>query len=82
MAEQPIRFDGAAYERLMDVWSQAVGTAFSIGFYPVRGQSSVVVGRGNGAFTEQFVQRSKPSEVSGVDPSESQLAFSRWSVQR
>jgi ubiquinone/menaquinone biosynthesis C-methylase UbiE len=78
MAEQqPIHFDGLAYERLMGVWSQAVGTIFLDWLSPAPGQRWIDVGCGNGAFTEQVVQRCQPQEIYGIDPSEGQLAYAR-----
>jgi trans-aconitate methyltransferase len=56
MAE--IRFDdGAAYERMMGVWSRMVGEIFLDWVAPKPGLSWVDVGCGNGAFTELIVQR-------------------------
>jgi ubiquinone/menaquinone biosynthesis C-methylase UbiE len=77
MAEQPIRFDGAAYERLMGVWSQAVGTIFLDSLAPTPGQRWIDVGCGNGAFTEQIIQRCEPKAIYGIDPSDGQLAYAR-----
>jgi ubiquinone/menaquinone biosynthesis C-methylase UbiE len=77
MAE-PLRFDdGAAYERMMGVWSRIVGETFLTWLAPKPGLSWVDVGCGNGAFTEEIVQRCAPKDVRGVDPSEGQLAFAR-----
>jgi ubiquinone/menaquinone biosynthesis C-methylase UbiE len=76
MAE--LRFDdGAAYERMMGVWSRMVGVTFLDWLAPKPGLSWVDVGCGNGAFTEEILQRCDPKEVRGVDPSEGQLAFAR-----
>jgi ubiquinone/menaquinone biosynthesis C-methylase UbiE len=77
MAE-PLRFDdGAAYERMMGIWSRIVGDTFLSWLAPKPGLSWVDVGCGNGAFTEEIVQRCAPKDVRGVDPSEGQLAFAR-----
>ena len=76
MPEQPIRFDdGAAYERLMGVWSASVGAIFLDWLSPTPGQKWIDVGCGNGAFTERIIQRCAPSEVYGIDPSQAQLAY-------
>lgn len=77
MADQ-IRFDdGAAYERMMGVWSRLVGNAFLDWLAPAPGLRWIDVGCGGGAFTELLVERAAPAEVQGVDPSEAQLAFAR-----
>ena len=76
MSLEPIRFeDGVAYERMMGVWSQLVGTKFLNWLSPRKGQRWIDVGCGNGAFTEQIVHRCSPNEVEGIDPSEQQIAF-------
>ena len=78
MTQQPIRFDdGAAYERMMGVWSQLVGQVFLDWLSPATGQRWIDVGCGNGTFTEQLIQRCAPAEAQGIDPSEAQLAFAR-----
>jgi len=76
MAQRPIRFDdGAAYERMMAVWSRSAGQIFLDWLSPATDLRWIDVGCGNGAFTELIVQRCAPSEVQGIDPSEAQLAF-------
>ena len=78
MIEPQIRFDdGAAYERIMGIWSQLAGEQFLNWLAPAGGQHWIDVGCGNGAFTELIVQRCAPASVEGVDPSEGQLAFAR-----
>jgi SAM-dependent methyltransferase len=78
MTDPPIRFDdGAAYERMMGVWSQLAGEQFLDWLTPGAGQRWIDVGCGNGAFTELIVQRCAPDCVDGVDPAEGQLAFAR-----
>ena len=69
--------DGAAYERMMGVWSRSAGEIFLHWLAPKHGLSWIDVGCGNGAFTELIVQRCEPRGVHGVDPSEGQLAFAR-----
>jgi ubiquinone/menaquinone biosynthesis C-methylase UbiE len=77
MAE-PYRFnDGAAYERLMGVWSRSAGEIFLDWLAPPLAARWVDVGCGNGAFTELIVERCAPAAIEGVDPSEGQLAFAR-----
>ena len=66
MSLEPIKFeDGVAYERMMGVWSQLVGSEFLNWLSPRKGQRWIDVGCGNGAFTEQVIQRCSPSEVQG-----------------
>ena len=78
MTQTEIRFDdGAAYERMMGTWSRLVGDVFIDWLKPASGLKWIDIGCGNGAFTEQIVDRCQPSEVLGVDPSEGQLAFAR-----
>jgi ubiquinone/menaquinone biosynthesis C-methylase UbiE len=78
MADQPIRFDdGAAYERMMGVWSRLAGDIFLDWLAPRPGSKWVDVGCGNGAFTELVVAKNAPAEIKGVDPSDGQLAYAR-----
>lgn len=69
--------DGAAYERYMGVWSRRVGEEFLAWLAPEPGLRWLDVGCGNGAFTELLVERCRPAEVHGIDPSEAQLAHAR-----
>jgi ubiquinone/menaquinone biosynthesis C-methylase UbiE len=78
MAEPQIRFDdGAAYERMMGVWSRSAGEIFLDWLAPRAGLKWIDVGCGNGAFTELVIARTAPAEVQGIDPSEGQLAYAR-----
>src|SRR5881394_3966024 len=78
MAEQQIRFeDGAAYERMMGVWSRIAGGIFLDWLAPRVGFRWIDIGCGSGAFSELLVERCAPAEVKGIDPSEAQLAFAR-----
>ena len=78
MSDGQIRFDdGAAYERMMGVWSRLVGEEFIEWLAPPSGLRWVDVGCGNGAFTELLVERCAPSKIVGIDPSEGQLGFAR-----
>jgi SAM-dependent methyltransferase len=78
MAEHQIRFvDGAAYERMMGVWSRIAGDIFLDWLAPAAGLRWLDVGCGSGAFTELVSQRCAPSSLDGVDPAEAQLAFAR-----
>jgi SAM-dependent methyltransferase len=78
MGQPQIRFDdGSAYERVMGAWSQLAGDVFLDWLAPASGQRWIDIGCGSGAFTEQLMQRCRPVEVQGVDPSEGQIAFAR-----
>lgn len=79
MAEQQqIRFDdGAAYERMMGVWSRMAGEVFLDWLKPRSGARWVDVGCGNGAFTELIVEKCSPAEVQGIDPSDGQIDYAR-----
>jgi len=78
MAEPKICFnDGATYEQLMGIWSRFAGEMFLDWLEPPSGLRWIDVGCGNGAFTEALVDRCRPVEVQGIDPSEEQLAFAR-----
>lgn len=78
MAEQGIRFDdGASYERMMGIWSQLAGSIFLDWLSAPPQLKWLDVGCGNGAFTSMLYQRCAPSAVTGVDPSEGQLAYAR-----
>lgn len=69
--------DGASYERFMGVWSRLVGEVFLDWLALPDGLNWADIGCGNGAFTELLMKRCKPSSVSGLDPSEAQIAFAR-----
>ena len=70
MTEQQIRFDdGAAYERMMGVWSQLAGEQFLEWLDPSGDQRWIDVGCGNGAFTELIVQRcARPAWRAWIQP--------------
>jgi len=76
-AQQIIFDDGAAYERMMGVWSRLAGDIFIDWLAAPSGLRWLDVGCGNGAFTELLVERCAPAEIQGIDPSEQQLAFAR-----
>ena len=76
--EQKLRFDdGAVYERMMGKWSQLTADIFLDWLAPPQSARWLDVGCGNGAFTEKIVQRCAPTAVSGIDPSDGQLAYAR-----
>jgi ubiquinone/menaquinone biosynthesis C-methylase UbiE len=69
--------DGEAYERMMGRWSRLVGEAFLDWLALPSGLRCLDVGCGNGAFTEVLIARCAPATVSGLDPSEEQIAYAR-----
>jgi SAM-dependent methyltransferase len=69
--------DGNAYERLMGRWSRLAGEKFLDWIDPPKNLNWIDVGCGNGAFTEVLIARCAPAAVTGVDPSDGQLAFAR-----
>jgi SAM-dependent methyltransferase len=78
MAEPQIRFDdGAAYERMMGVWSRIAGEIFLDWLQPDKGLTWADIGCGNGAFTQLIVDRCAPKRVFGIDPSPGQLDYAR-----
>jgi SAM-dependent methyltransferase len=78
VAESQIRFDdGAAYERMMGVWSRIAGEVFLDWLAPASGLTWADIGCGNGAFTQLIVERCAPKRVFGLDPSPGQLAYAR-----
>lgn len=78
MADNNIRFDnGAAYERMMGVWSRLPGAVFLDWLAPGPALRWLDVGCGAGAFTELIAERSAPIEVQGVDASPEQIAFAQ-----
>jgi ubiquinone/menaquinone biosynthesis C-methylase UbiE len=78
MADQIVRFDdGAAYERMMGIWSRRVGEDFLDWLKLPTGLKCADVGCGNGAFTELLVERCRPAEVQGIDPFPQQIEFAR-----
>jgi SAM-dependent methyltransferase len=77
-AAPAIRFDdGAAYERMMGIWSRLPGDIFIDWLAPGPSLQWIDIGCGNGAFTELLVDRCAPAEIQGIDLSEAQLAFAR-----
>ena len=69
--------DGAAYERLMGRWSLLAGAQFLDWLAPAPGQAWLDVGCGNGAFTEVIATQAAPAALTGIDPSDAQIAYAR-----
>ena len=79
MTDQPqICFDdGAAYEQMMGIWSRLVGEVFIDWLGPDSQLRWIDVGCGNGAFSQLVFDRCDPAHLTGLDPSEGQLAYAR-----
>lgn len=78
MATPEMRFnDGAAYERMMGVWSRSVGEIFLDWLAPTPGLTWADIGCGSGAFSELLAERCAPARIFGIDPSEAQLTYAR-----
>src|SRR3984885_9183253 len=69
--------DGKAYERFMGRWSQLAGAKFLDWLDPPKNLRWIDVGCGNGAFTEVLIARCSPAAVTGIDPSDGQIAYAR-----
>ena len=69
--------DGKAYERFMGRWSRLTGEKFLDWLDPPKNLRWIDVGCGNGAFTEVLIAKTSPAAVSGVDPSDGQIAYAR-----
>jgi SAM-dependent methyltransferase len=61
----------------MGRWSRLVGEKFLDWLDAPKNLKWIDVGCGNGAFTEVLIARCAPAAVTGVDPSEGQLAYAR-----
>ena len=82
MSEPKIKFeDGAAYERMMGVWSQLIGVEFLQWLSPAPDQRWIDIGCGNGTFSEQIVDFCNPQEVQGIDPSKAQISFAKTRLE-
>ena len=69
--------DGVIYEQMMGTWSRKVGDVFLDWLKPAADLRWIDVGCGNGAFTENLLERCAPAGVLGIDPSDGQLAYAR-----
>jgi SAM-dependent methyltransferase len=78
MAAPTIQFnDGAAYDRMMGVWSRMVGEIFLDWLVPEPGLTWADIGCGSGAFSTLLAARCQPAKIHGIDPSEAQLTHAR-----
>ena len=82
MAEEKSFFsDNAAYDRAVGRWSRVVGEIILDWLALPDGLCWLDVGCGTGAFTELVLARNAPSAISGIDPSEGQIAYARQRPQ-
>jgi SAM-dependent methyltransferase len=73
-----IRFnDGDVYEQTMGRWSALAGARFIDWLAPPHGAAWLDLGCGSGTFTRIIAERCAPSALTGIDPSEPQLAYAR-----
>lgn len=78
MGKPQIQFnDGAAYERMMGIWSRIAGEVFLDWLAPRRGLTWADIGCGNGAFTQLIVDSCAPALVKGIDPSAGQIDYAK-----
>jgi SAM-dependent methyltransferase len=69
--------DGEAYELTMGRWSRVAGEEFLDWLSLPNGLRWLDIGCGTGVFTELVLDRGAPSAISGVDPSEDQIAYAK-----
>lgn len=69
--------DSEGYERAMGRWSRLAGEIFLDWLELPSGLRWVDVGCGTGSFTELVLDRSAPSTIRAIDPSEGQIAYAR-----
>jgi len=67
--------DAAAYDAMMGVWSQLLGSQFISWLKPVSNKKWIDIGCGSGAFTEQIFTQCAPNKLTGIDPSKEQIEF-------
>lgn len=68
---------GDHYEPFMGRWSRLVAAEFVDWLDQEPGKKWLDIGSGTGALTEQIALRAAPSELTGIDPSESFVHFAR-----
>ena len=74
---RPAFDDADAYERYMGRWSHAIGETFLHWLAPPKDARWLDMGCGTGAFSQVIAERCAPKSLSGIDPSEAQIAFAR-----
>lgn len=78
VTDSPIKYNNAvAYDKMMGVWSQILGSQFLDWKKPSKNKSWIDIGCGSGAFTEQIIEICEPCDVHGLDPSPEQVQFAK-----
>ena len=73
-------FSGAAYEPYVGRWSRLVAREFLAWLAIPAGRRWLDVGCGTGALSEAILLFGQPSQVKGIDPSESYLSFAHQQI--
>ncbi|HEX8220150.1 MAG TPA: methyltransferase domain-containing protein [Chloroflexia bacterium] len=81
MSKRDIWASGEAYEPYVGRWSRLVAREFLDWLAVPPASSWLDVGCGTGALTEAILQRAHPAAVTGVDPAEGFVAYTREHVQ-
>ena len=68
-------FDGDAYEKNHGQWSRSVAQKFVNWLDLSEGLRWLDIGCGTGAASSMILNEANPSEVIGIDPSESQVSY-------
>ena len=74
--------DGQAYDRTMGRLSRIAGERFLEWLSMPAALRWLDVGCGTGSFTELILERSAPSAISAIDPSEDQIVFAKSKLRR
>ena len=73
-----IKFDNPeAYDQWMGVLTKIVGDRFLTWLQPNTSKHWIDIGCGNGASTEQILEKCSPSVIDALDPSEDQIKFAK-----
>ncbi len=73
-----IKFDNPeAYDQWMGVWTKIVGDRFLTWLQPNTSKHWIDIGCGNGASTEQILEKCPPSVIDALDLSEDQIKFAK-----
>ena len=66
-----------AYDQWMGVWTKIVGDRFLTWLQPNTSKHWIDIGCGNGASTEQILEKCSPSVIDALDPSGDQIKFAK-----